>query len=72
MDKNKFRSILALNGDTQGSLAEYLKISQNRVSAKINGYRGADFSRSEIELIKKRYNLTSDQIDSIFFSLDVS
>lgn len=72
MDKKKFKSILALNGDTQGTLAEYLDIGQNTLSAKINSYRGADFSRAEIELMKKRYNLSADQIDSIFFSLDVS
>jgi len=72
MNKNKLKSILALHGDTQAVLAEYLNISDNRLSAKINGYRGADFNRKEIAAIRRRYELDADQIDSIFFGEVVS
>lgn len=70
--KNKLKSILALHGDTQGNLAKYLSLSENRLSAKFNGYRGADFTRTEIAKMKKKYGLNAEQIDSIFFDLEVS
>ena len=72
MNKNKLKSILALHGDTQAVLAEYLGLSENRLSAKINGYRGADFTRIELANMKKKYNLDSNEIDSIFFDVEVS
>ena len=35
-------------------------------SAKINETGGAEFNQGEISKIKQRYNLTADEIDSIF------
>ena len=68
LNKNQLRSFMALNGDNDGKLAEYLGLSRSRFSAKINETGGADFNQGEISKIKQRYNLTADEIDSIFFS----
>ena len=59
------------NGDTNKTLAEYLGISEQSVSKKINE-TGTEFKQGEISMIKKRYSLTGDQIDSIFFAEKVS
>ena len=68
LNKNQLRSFMALNGDNDGKLAEYLGLSRSRFSAKINETGGAEFNQGEISKIKQRYNLTADEIDSIFFS----
>lgn len=72
MNTQKLKSIIVLNGETQRSLAEYLGITENTLSAKINGYKGADFSQTEIFKIKEKYNLDSKQLDEIFFDIKVS
>ena len=72
MDKQKLRAVLALQGDTQRTLAEYLGLSENRLSNKINGTGGADFTQTEILLIKDKFGLSSEQLDEIFFNSDVS
>ena len=68
LNKNQLRSFMALNGDNDGKLAEYLGLSRSRFSAKINETGGAEFNQGEISKIKQRYNLTADEIDSIFFN----
>lgn len=67
MNKGLLRSIMVLNGDTNKDLADCLGISEQSVSAKLNE-NGSEFKQSEIARIKARYNLTSDQIDQIFFA----
>ena len=66
MNSNILKSKIKLNRDTQESLAEYLGITNPTLSLKINGK--SDFLRTEIQLIKQRYNLTPDEIDTIFFN----
>jgi hypothetical protein len=68
MNKNQLKSIMVLHGDTGGSLAEYLGISESRFSAKINETSGAAFTQKEICKIKQKYNLSADDVDSIFFN----
>lgn len=68
MDKNRLRSLLFLYGDNQRKLAKFLGIKEQTVSVKINERNGAEFNKSEIDLMKERYNLTSNDIDMIFFS----
>lgn len=68
MNKNLLRSIMVLHEDTNGSLADYLNITQNRLSAKMNEWNGAEFTQSEIRKIKERYSLTPEQVDQIFFA----
>ena len=64
MDKAKFKSVMALNGETQGRLAEALEMAQETLSRKLN--EQGEFSQSEIKAIKNRYHLTPDEVDAIF------
>ena len=67
MNKDLLRSVMVLHGDTNRSLAAFLGISEQSVSNKINE-NGSEFRQGEIARIKERYNLTSEQIDLIFFT----
>ena len=66
MNKDLLRSIMVLHGDTNKDLADYLGVSEQTVCNKINENE-TEFKLSEIKKIKKRYNLTKDQVDLIFF-----
>jgi len=70
MNKGMLMSVMCLNGDTQCRLAEALGISRTTLSAKINCR--ASFTQPEMLAIKKRYCLTADEIEHIFFEEDVS
>ena len=72
MNLNELNACMALFGDTNLRLAEAIGISPQRLSAKRNETRGAEFTQSEIAIIKRRYNLTPEQVDSIFFKQKVS
>ena len=61
------RSIMVLHGDTNATLAEFLGITEQSVSNKINE-NGTEFKQGEITKIKARYNLDSDMVDRIFFA----
>lgn len=67
MNKALLRSIMVMHGDTNASLGEYLGISEQSVSNKINE-NGTEFKQGEITKIKARYNLDSDMVDRIFFA----
>lgn len=71
MDRNLFRSIMVLNGDTNQSLAKFLGISAQSLCNKVNE-NGTEFKQGEIAKLKTRWNLTSDMIDRIFFADMVS
>ena len=68
MNKNMFKSKMMLHGDTNASLAKAVGLSAQRLSAKINETKGAEFTQGEIQSIKERYNLTNDEVDNIFFA----
>ena len=70
VNKQKFVGIMYENGDNQGKLAEAMDISLSRLNAKING--NGQFSQSEIQFIKDRYDLDADKVDEIFFTPPVS
>jgi len=72
MNKQKLVGIMHGNGDTQEVLANYIGISLQRFNAKINETGGAEFTQGEIQKIKERYNLTGNEVDSIFFTSSVS
>jgi plasmid maintenance system antidote protein VapI len=72
MKKNELESIMKLFGDTGTDLAQFLGIARSTFSAKINETNGAEFTQNEIMLIKQRYQLTPDQLSSIFFTERVS
>ena len=67
MKKELLRSIMVLHGDTNKDLADYLGITEQSVSNKINE-NGTEFKQGEIKRIRIRYYLSSDQIDDIFFA----
>lgn len=67
MNKDLLRSVMVLHGDTNRSLAAFLGISEQSLSNKINE-NGTEFRQGEIARIKERYNLTSEQVDLIFFT----
>ena len=69
MNKNELRAQMARYGDTGQTLAEALGMAINTLSEKMNGKR--DFTQSEIRAIKQRYNLSPEEIDLIFFNLEV-
>lgn len=72
MNKNELVSKMKKHGDRNEDLAKYIGISPQRFSAKLNGTGGADFTRSEIQKIIKKYNLTADEVMTIFFNSSVS
>ena len=61
------KSVMVLNGDTVRDLAKYLGKTPQSISDKINE-RGTEFKQGEIALIKERYNLSAEQVESIFFA----
>lgn len=67
MKKELLRSIMVLHGDTNKDLADYLGITEQSISNKINE-NGTEFKQGEIRRIRIRYNLTSEQVDLIFFA----
>ena len=67
MNKALLRSVMALYGDTNKDLADYLGISEQSLSKKINENE-TEFKQGEIKRIKVRYNLSADQVDLIFFA----
>lgn len=68
MNGKLLRSIMVLHGDTNASLAEYLGITEQSVSNKINE-NGTEFKQGEIFKIKAKYNLDSDMVDRIFLPI---
>lgn len=67
MNKKLFRSLMVLHDDTNASLAQYLGITEQSLSNKINE-NGTEFKQGEMALIKARYNLDADMIDRVFFA----
>lgn len=59
------------NNDTASKLALFLGMTNPTFSNKING-KGAEFTQSEIALIKERYNLSAERVMEIFFNPKVS
>lgn len=70
MDSNLLKAALKKNGETQEQLAEAMGLQTSALNMRINGK--IEFRRNEINFIKKRYNLTCDEVDSIFFAEVVS
>lgn len=67
MNGSMLKSVMVLNGDTIRDLADFLDISPQSVSKKINENK-SEFKQGEIAKIKERYNLSADQVEAIFFS----
>lgn len=72
MNKIKLKSVIIANNDTTASLAKFLGIARATLSAKMNEYRGAEFTQKEIQMMIERYSLSSDDVVAIFFDEKVS
>lgn len=71
MNKRELMAAMARHGDTGGALAEYLGMARSTFSQKLNE-NGTEFTQGEIFAIKSRYNLSPEEIDTIFFAEAVS
>lgn len=70
MNKKLLKSKMVLHDDISETLAKALGISTVSLSLKMNENR-SQFNQKEIAKIKERYNLTPDEVDSIFFAKKV-
>lgn len=66
VNKNLLKSKMALRGDNQGVLAQYLDMTEPSMSKKINGQ--SDFTQGEIRAIADRYDLSPSEVTEIFFA----
>lgn len=66
INKKALKSQMVLFGDTQESLANYIGVSRQALSHKMNGK--AQFTLNEVKTIRRRYNLQMDVLASIFFT----
>ena len=64
--KHRLKEQIDKAGDTLRDLAEYLDMTYETLSKKMNGH--VEFSRAEIRKMKNRYGLTAIQVDYIFFT----
>ena len=62
------KSFIVRYDGTQAALASAMDISLSRLNAKINETSGAEFTQSEIDFIRLRYQLSPEDINDIFFS----
>ena len=67
MNGKLLKSKMVEYGDTQAKLASAIGISSSNLNDKINGK--VSFRQSDISAIRKRYNLTPEEVDLIFFSV---
>lgn len=67
MDVALFKYYAAKNGDKMRDIAKSLNKSTTTVSCNLNSNKG-DFRRVDIAKLKKRWQLTPEQIDKIFFN----
>lgn len=70
MNSNLLKATIIKNGDTQEKLADAMGLPTSALNMRINGK--IEFRRNEIIFIKRRYRLSSDEVDSIFFTEIVS
>lgn len=71
MNKKAFDIAKLENGDTNKDIAEYLNISEQSVSNKINENE-TEFKQGEIAKLIKRWKLSDERVVEIFFSELVS
>lgn len=71
MNKQALKGMIVTNDGKQEVLADAMGISLSTLNAKINE-QGAEFSKSEIEFIRRRYKMSRKQVMDIFFTESVS
>lgn len=70
MNTNLLKAKIAENGDTQAQLAASIGISASNLNDKINGK--VSFRQKDIAAIRARYKLSAEDVDHIFFGLQLS
>lgn len=70
MNSNLLKAKMAAYGDTQARLAKAIGISASNLNDKITGK--VSFRQRDIAAIKKRYELSAEDVDLIFFGKDLS
>lgn len=66
MNEQLLKAKIAEHGDTQAQLACAIGISASNLNDKIKGK--VSFRQTDIAAIRKRYRLTAQEVDLIFFS----
>ena len=66
MNKRLLDSKIVLYGDTRATLAEAMGLSVTGLRDKIEGRVGIGFGQREIEFIMDRYQLSPEEVVSIF------
>jgi len=69
MNKRKLESIMKLRGFNGADMASFLGIARNTFSVKVNEKNGAEFTQTEISILKNKLNLSIEEVDEIFFNL---
>ena len=70
MNTRKLKAKMVENKDTLKDLSTALSISTTTCSMKVNQIR--EFTLTELQRIKDRYNLTPLEFEDIFFGKEVS
>lgn len=68
MDSALFKYYATKNGDSMRSVAAYLGKVPATITVYLHGNKGGEFSRADISKLKKRWQLTPEQVDEIFFN----
>lgn len=72
MNSQALRRKMAEIGVTQGEMASKIGLSLSRFNAKLNGWRGAEFTLHEIKIMRQLLELDSTATEFIFFTEEVS
>lgn len=68
--EDEFRSALKRKGHSISGISQLLGIDQSTLYRKMSGI--SDFTRNEIQMIKTALTLSNEEVDSIFFSAELT
>lgn len=70
MNKQLLKAKMAENGETQTQLAAAMGIGASNLSDRINSK--VPFRQDEIAFIRNHYHLSAQEVDRIFFGIELS